>query len=306
MFQAVPGGFIPTQDKLYLIGALKLPEGASLDRTDAVVRRMSELALQTEGVASAVAFPGLNPMHFNNTPNTGTVFFGLEDFKTRRRSAEEITAELNMKFSGIQEAFGFAFQPPAMLGIGTGSGYSLFVQDRAGLGYGELQNAVQNALRGARPGTGHGLPVQLLPVQRAAARRPRRPRQGQGPGRSADRALRDAAGVSRLGVRQRLQPLRPHLAGDRAGRRRLPHDAEGIGRLRTRNERGEMVPIGSMVRVEQTYGPDPGAALQRLPGRRPDGRGRSAPAVLGPGHGGGRGCGAPGAARGHRASSGPT
>ncbi|WP_330970292.1 efflux RND transporter permease subunit, partial [Lysobacter sp. A3-1-A15] len=94
MFQAVPGGFIPTQDKLYLIGGVKLPEGASLARTDAVIRKMSRIALETEGVASAVAFPGLNALQFTNTPNTGTVFFGLKPFGERERSAAEINAEL--------------------------------------------------------------------------------------------------------------------------------------------------------------------------------------------------------------------
>src|SRR5690606_14572099 len=140
-----------------LIGGVKLPEGASLDRTEAAVRKLSALALATEGVENAVAFPGLNALQFNNTPNTGTVFFGLEEFATRTRSAAEIVAELNARFAGVQEAFGFAFMPPAILGIGTGSGYALYVQDRAGLGYGELHRAV-TSLSGALaqiPGMGY-------------------------------------------------------------------------------------------------------------------------------------------------------
>lgn len=74
MFKVVPGGFIPTQDKLYLIGGVKMPEGSSLARTDAVIRKMSEIGMNTEGVDYAVAFPGLNALQFTNTPNTGTVF----------------------------------------------------------------------------------------------------------------------------------------------------------------------------------------------------------------------------------------
>jgi multidrug efflux pump len=148
MFRAVPGGFIPTQDKLYLIGGVKLPEGASLDRTEAAVRKMSDMALQTEGVTGAVQFPGLNPLQFTNTPNAGTVFFNLGNFEERDRPAPEIVGELMGKFSTIQEGFIFAIMPPAILGIGTGSGFSLYVQDRTGLGYGELQNAVM-ALSGA-------------------------------------------------------------------------------------------------------------------------------------------------------------
>ena len=257
MFQAVPGGFIPTQDKLYLIGAVKLPEGASLDRTDAVVGRMSRLALETEGVASAVAFPGLNPMHFNNTPNAGTVFFGLEHFRSRSRSAEAIAAELNMKFSGIQEGFAFAFQPPAVLGIGTGSGYSLFVQDRAGLGHGELQHAVNN-LSGALaqvPGMGFPFSSYQSNVPQLDAH--------------VDRAKAKAQGVALTDLFETLQVyLGSAYVNDfnRFGRTwqviaqadaDFRTDAEDIGRLRTRNARGEMVPIASMVRIDQTYGPDP-------------------------------------------------
>src|SRR5262249_38079394 len=148
MFRSVPGGFIPTQDKLFLIGGVKLPEGASLDRTEAVVRKVTDLALSTEGGLNAVQFPGLNSLQFTNTPNTGTVFFTLGGFDERKRPAAEIVGELNGKLSQIKEAFGFAIMPPPILGIGTGSGFSLYVQDRAGLGYGELQQTI-GALSGA-------------------------------------------------------------------------------------------------------------------------------------------------------------
>ena len=100
MFQAVPGGFIPTQDKLYLMGGVKLPEGASLDRTNAVIRQMSEIALATDGVDSAIAFPGLNALQFTNTPNTGVVFLSLDAFRRspshregdQRRTQREVLA----------------------------------------------------------------------------------------------------------------------------------------------------------------------------------------------------------------------
>jgi multidrug efflux pump len=257
MFQLVPGGFIPTQDKLYLIGGVKLPEGASLDRTEAVVRKLGELALSTEGVQSAVAFPGLNAMQFNNTPNTGTVFLTLDDFAERRRGAAEITAELNMKFAGIQEAFAFAFMPPAILGIGTGSGYSLYVQDRAGLGYGELQNAV-TGLSGALsqvPGMGYPFSSYQSNVPQLDA--------------EVDRAKAKAQGVA---LTELFETLQVYLGSvyvndfNRFGRTwqviaqadaRFRTDAEDIGRLRTRNAAGEMVPIGSMVRLGPSYGPDP-------------------------------------------------
>lgn len=257
IFRVVPGGFIPTQDKMYLIGGVQLPQGSSLDRTEAVVRKVSEIAMATPGVSSAVAFPGLNAMQFNNTSNTGTIFFGLDDFRERRRSAEAITAELNGKLSEIQEAFGFAFMPPAVLGIGTGSGYSLYVQDRTGLGYGELQNAVQN-LSGAlsqTPGLGYPFSSYQSNVPQLDAR--------------VDRVRAKAQGVALTDLFETLQVyLGSAYVNDfnRFGRTyqviaqadspfRLTE--EHIANLRTRNDRGEMVPIGSMLHIEKGYGPDP-------------------------------------------------
>ncbi|MCE8033223.1 multidrug efflux RND transporter permease subunit [Halomonas sp. MCCC 1A11057] len=257
MFQMVPGGFIPTQDKMYLIGGAKLPEGASLDRTEAVIRRMTELALETEGVTSAVAFPGLNPLQFTNTPNTGTVFFGLDPFESRSRSAEEIVGELNGKFGAMQEAFSFAFTPPAILGIGSGSGFSLFIQDRAGLGYGELQQAVDGFSGALMQAPGMGYPITSY--------------QSNVPQLDlhVDRVKAKTQGVALTDLFETLQVyLGSVYVNDfnRFGRTwQVMAQADGdfrmdvanIDRLRTRNVYGEMVPIGSMIRIDQTFGPDP-------------------------------------------------
>ena len=91
-----------------------------------------------------VSFPGLNPLQFTNTPNSGVMFLTLEPFGQRHRTAKEINDELNQKIAGIQEGFTFALMPPPIQGLGNGSGYSLFVEDRANLGYGALQSAVQS------------------------------------------------------------------------------------------------------------------------------------------------------------------
>ncbi|MEG3192482.1 efflux RND transporter permease subunit [Lysobacter sp. D1-1-M9] len=257
MFQAVPGGFIPTQDKLYLIGGVKLPEGASLARTDAVIRKMSRIALETEGVASAVAFPGLNALQFTNTPNTGTVFFGLKPFGERERSAAEINAELNQKIADIQEGFAFSILPPPILGLGTGSGYSLFVQDRAGLGYGALQDAV-NGFSGAIAQT----PGMAFPISTYQANVPQLDLQ-------VDRVKAKAQGVPLTELFDTLQTyLGSAYVNDfnqfgRTWQVIAQADApfrdgvEDIANLRTRNAFGEMVPVGSMVAVGQTFGPDP-------------------------------------------------
>ncbi|MCW0345473.1 multidrug efflux RND transporter permease subunit OqxB27 [Pantoea ananatis] len=257
MFHAVPGGFIPTQDKLYLIGGVKMPEGSSLARTDEVIRQMSEIGLQTEGVAYAVAFPGLNALQFTNTPNSGTVFFGLKPFSERKQTAAQINAEINAKISRIQKGFGFSIMPPPILGLGQGSGYSLYVQDRAGLGYGALQTAI-NTLSGAVMQT----PGMHFPISSYQANVPQLEVQ-------VDRDKAKAQGVALTDLFSTLQTyLGSSYVNDfnRFGRTwRVMAQADGefrdsvedIANLRTRNDRGEMVPIGSMVHITTAYGPDP-------------------------------------------------
>ncbi|WP_262287693.1 MULTISPECIES: multidrug efflux RND transporter permease subunit OqxB [unclassified Pantoea] len=257
MFHTVPGGFIPTQDKLYLIGGVKMPEGSSLARTDEVIRKMSEIGMQTEGVAYAVAFPGLNALQFTNTPNSGTVFFGLKPFNERKHTAAEINAEINAKIAQIQQGFGFSIMPPPILGLGQGSGYSLYVQDRAGLGYGALQTAI-NTMSGAIMQT----PGMHFPISSYQANVPQLDVQ-------VDRDKAKAQGVSLTDLFSTLQTyLGSSYVNDfnRFGRTwRVMAQADGdfrdsvedIANLRTRNDRGEMVPIGSMVNITTTYGPDP-------------------------------------------------
>jgi multidrug efflux pump len=257
MFRAVPGGFIPTQDKLYLIGGVKLPEGSSLDRTDKVVRKLTKMALETKGVSHAVEFPGLNPLQFTNTSNLATIFYALDGFDARKRPATEIVAELNRKFSAVPEAFAFAIMPPAVLGIGTGSGFSLFIEDRAGNGYGELQNAVQGFSGALSSVHGLGYPITSY--------------QANVPQLVAE-VDRDKAKAQSVSLTELYGTLGVYLGSsyvndfNRFGRTYqviaqadgpFRDELEDIGQLRTRNQFGEMVPIGSMASVKQTYGPDP-------------------------------------------------
>ena len=257
MFKAVPGGFIPTQDKLYLIGGVKMPEGASLERTDAMIRKMSAIGLGVDGVSDAIAFPGLNALQFTNTPNTGTVFFALKPLNERTRTAASINAEINAKISQLQEGFAFSIMPPPILGLGQGSGYSLYIQDRAGLGYGALQTAI-NTMSGAimqTPGMGFPISSYQANVPQLDAK--------------IDRDKAKAQGVS---LDELFSTLQTYLGSsyindfNRYGRTwKVMAQADGpyrqsvedIANLRTRNDKGEMVPIGSMLNITTTYGPDP-------------------------------------------------
>lgn len=257
MFKAVPGGFIPTQDKMYLIGGVKMPEGASLERTDAMIRKMSAIGLSVDGVSDSVAFPGLNALQFTNTPNTGTVFFALKPLSERTRSAVAINAEINAKISQLQEGFAFSIMPPPILGLGQGSGYSLYIQDRAGLGYGALQTAINTMSGGIMQTPGMGFPISSY--------------QANVPQLDAkiDRDKAKAQGVS---LDELFSTLQVYLGSsyvndfNRYGRTyKVLAQADGpyrqsiedISNLRTRNDKGEMVPIGSMVNITTTYGPDP-------------------------------------------------
>ena len=257
MFKAVPAGFIPTQDKMYLIAGVKLPEGASIERTDALLRKVADIAMHTEGVAHVIAFPGLNALQFTNTPNTGVVFLPLKPFSERHRSALEINAELNRKVSALGEGMAFAFMPPPILGLGNGNGYQLFVEDRAGLGYGALQQAV-----GALQGAVSQVPGMSYPIGTYQANVPQLDAE-------VDRTKAKAQGVALTDLFDTLQTyLGSAYVNDfnqfgRTWQVIAQADApfraseEDIGNLRTRNARGEMVPIGSMVTVKRSYGPDP-------------------------------------------------
>ena len=257
MFKTVPGGFIPTQDKLYLIGGVKMPEGSSLERTDAVIRKMSAIGLSVDGVTDAVSFPGLNALQFTNTPNTGTVFFALESLSTRTRSAAQINAEINAKISQIQEGFAFSIMPPPILGIGQGSGYSLYIQDRAGLGYGALQTAI-NTMSGAimqTPGMGFPISSYQANVPQLDAKIDRDKAKAQGvPLNALFSTLQTYLGSSYINDFNRYGRTWKVMAQADG---QFRDSVEDIANLRTRNDKGEMVPIGSMVSISTTYGPDP-------------------------------------------------
>ncbi|MDR2290485.1 MAG: multidrug efflux RND transporter permease subunit SdeB [Serratia marcescens] len=257
MFKTVPGGFIPTQDKLYLIGGVKMPEGASLERTDAVIRKMSAIGLSVDGVTDAVAFPGLNALQFTHTPNTGTVFFALESLSTRTRTAAQINAEINARISQIQEGFAFSIMPPPILGIGQGSGYSLYVQDRGGLGYGALQTAI-NTMSGAimqTPGMGFPISSYQANVPQLDAKIDRDKAKAQGvPLNALFSTLQTYLGSSYINDFNRYGRTWKVMAQADG---QFRDSVEDIANLRTRNDKGEMVPIGSMVSIGTTYGPDP-------------------------------------------------
>jgi hydrophobe/amphiphile efflux-1 (HAE1) family protein len=134
---AVPAGLIPQLDRGYFIVAFQLPPGSSLDRTDAVVKRASDILQARPGVKDSVAFVGLDGATFTNAPNTGVIFVSLKDFEERKKeklTTQGILGDLRGQMFGIGEAFVLVIEPPAVPGIGTGGGLKGYVQDRGGRG----------------------------------------------------------------------------------------------------------------------------------------------------------------------------
>lgn len=258
-FTKVPSGFIPTQDKQYLFAALQLPEGATLKRTEAAMRRMGEMALATPGVESVVQFPGLNAVHFVNTSNAGLMFVGITPSDQREVSAAEIAGSLNAQFSSIQDGLAFALLPPPVLGLGNSAGVETYVQDRSAAGYGELNNQVQ-ALTGALRGTPGFDPYAVyssfqanVPQLDASVDRIKAKEQGLALTEiyAALQVYLGSAYVNDFNLFGRTYSV--YAQADAAFR----DEVADIARIKVRNMAGQMVPIGSVVEVKSSFGPDP-------------------------------------------------
>ena len=255
----VPRGFVPAQDKSYLVAFAQLPDAATLDRTESVIRKMSEIALKEPGVANAVAFPGLSINGFVNASNAGIVFVTLkpeEERKGKNLSAGAIVQSLNMKYAGIQEAFVAIFPPPPVQGLGTVGGFKLYVEDRDGSGFEELYSQVQNAMSEGRKrpelaGLFSSFQVSVPQIDA-----------------NVDRERAKTYGVDLTELFDTLQIYLGSLYVNdfnRFGRTyqvnvqaesKFRTQPEQIPRLYTRNARGEMVPLGSLVSIKRGYGPE--------------------------------------------------
>ncbi len=259
LFTTVPGGFVPAQDKQYLIGFAQLPDAATLDRTEDVIRRMSEIAMEQEGVEHAIAFPGLSINGFTNSSNAGIVFATLTDFEERKSpelSGDAIAMQLNQKFGTIQDAFIAMFSPPPVQGLGTTGGFKLQIEDRAGLGYQALDAANKAFLAKAyqTPELAGLFSSFQINVPQLYA--------------DLDRTKAEQLGVSVTDVFETLQIYLGSLyvndfnAFGRTYSVRVQADAQyrahadDIGKLKVRSATGQMIPLSALLKVEATTGPE--------------------------------------------------
>jgi hydrophobe/amphiphile efflux-1 (HAE1) family protein len=137
-FTATPTGFIPAQDQSYLIVALQLPPGASLQRTDDVLAQVQKVALANSATKGTVAFGGLDGATFSNAPNAAAMYVTLDPQSTRK-SADDVANELRGAFSSISAANILVIPPPPVSGIGTGGGFKMLIEDRSGAGLAALE-----------------------------------------------------------------------------------------------------------------------------------------------------------------------
>jgi multidrug efflux pump len=260
LFARIPAGFVPAPDKQYLIGVAQLPAGASLDRTEAVIREMSEIALKVPGIVDSVAFPGLSIAGFSAAPNEGIVFFGLEGFDKRTgadKSKDAIVGKVNGAIQQIQGARMFVIPPPPVEGIGAAGGFKVQVQDRAGLGEQALYGAVWGTLGQiyGNPQSPIGTPFSTydinVPQLYAAVDRTKAKQMGVQLGDIYDTLQINLGSLYVNDFTKFGKTYQVIVQADAPFR----SDAESITALKTRNAAGQMVPLSSLMHVDPTFGP---------------------------------------------------
>jgi multidrug efflux pump len=259
MFQIVPGGFVPAQDKGYFIVNVQMPQGASLERTDVVVRQVQEIAAEVPGVAHSIAMPGYSALVGTNLSNTGALWLVLDPFEERKGhadvSAPSIFLELRRRFAAIQEAELTVFGAPPVDGIGSTGGFKLQVKDLASAGLPALAEGLTEltAAAAADPRIAFtfssfsiGQPQLFLDIDREKAKAQRV---------SLDDVNRTLQGyLGSLYVNDFSFQNRSWQVNLQADPQQRLH-VEDIGRLEVRNAEGQRVPLSTLVAVRETAGP---------------------------------------------------
>ncbi len=257
--KAVPGGFIPDEDKGFLFVSVELPEGAALQRTDALLQQVESIVCNTRGVRSAVGLAGMNILNSLNFPNAALMFVGLEDWEQRKAPelhASALAREWNKRFAAIPGARVFAFGPPPLPGYGNISGFTIQMQDRSGGSTQQLQAYIRQltAAVAKRPEIGRisttfnaATPQVKVDLDREKARKL---------GVPVDSAFQTMqAYLSGLYVNDFVRFGRVYKVFLQA-EPRFTSRPDDIGKLYVRNTSGQMVPLNTLVTVGQMSGPN--------------------------------------------------
>ncbi|MGQ3165186.1 MAG: efflux RND transporter permease subunit [Hydrogenophaga sp.] len=259
LFKAVPSGFVPAQDKQYLIGFAQLPDGATLDRTEDVIQRMGEITKQNPNVEDAIAYPGLSINGITNRSNSGIVFATLKPFAERRRADQSggaVAGQLNQAYGAIQDAFIVMFPPPPVAGLGTTGGFKLQLEDKASLGYDAMDTAVKAfmakayqtpELAGMFTSWQVNVPQLYADIDRTKAR------QLGVPVTDIFDTMQIYLGslyVNDFNQFGRTYSVRAQADAPYRAR------AEDVGLLKVRSNSGEMVPLSALMKVNSSFGPE--------------------------------------------------
>jgi len=258
-FATVPKGFIPEQDKGYLAIVAQLPDGASMERTTALMAQVEVIARETKGVAHTINIPGFSFLNGLSMSNAAAMFLTLDPFEERKRDPERsipaILGKLRGRLAGLTDGLVLVFGAPPVEGIGNTGGFKVMLLDTGNRGLEALQGAADNITRAgsAQPGL-----VGLFSTFRVS-----QPQLYL----EVDRTKAKSAGVPLSAV---FDALQSYLGGAYAndftfeGRNwqvtvqadaAFRDKAESIGRLKVRNADGNMLPLASVLTVKVVTGP---------------------------------------------------
>lgn len=257
-FTTTPKGFIPNQDQSYLVNIIQLPAGSSLARTDKVMRRAVEIALATPGVVHAVPIAGLDAATFTNAPNSAAIFVLLAPFADRAKqglTAQVLKAELQKRLGVLQEGLVLVIEPPPVRGIGNAGGFKMMIQDRSGAGPKALEEATADMVQAASKVPGMVGMFSLFNTRTpnifADIDRVRAQMLGV-PSDRVNEALQVYLGSAFVNEFNFLgRTFRVTAQADAPYR----DDISDIAQIKVRNDKGLMVPIGSVASFRYDTGP---------------------------------------------------
>ncbi len=258
LFKITPTGFLPTEDQGAVFGEVQLPEGASINRTDAVAKRVEEIIRKTPGVASVTTAVGYSLLDGLSRSNSALLVVTLKPFEERQSAAESATgiiARLNREFQAIREANVFAYNLPPIIGLGTGSGFEYQLLSQTGASPVDLAAVARGLVFAANQD-----PALSTVFTTYAANTPQL-------FLDIDREKAQTLGVEVSSIFNALQSVLGSLyindfnlfgrtwqvniqgeAADRSG-------VDDIFRINVRNAKGEMVPMRAFADVRVVLGP---------------------------------------------------
>jgi HAE1 family hydrophobic/amphiphilic exporter-1 len=257
-FTRLPTGFLPIEDQGYLMANVQLPNAASLERTREVLNKIDRILEQTPGIRNWVSLGGYSLIDGTNASNAATVFIVMDPWEERSDpslSQEAILANLQGRFSQIQEAIAFAFPPPAINGLGNTGGFQMQLQDRGGVGLDELQKMVQEIIQDGNAQSGLAnlnstfrvdVPQLFAEVDRTKAKTLNIPLDKVFGTLQAYLGSAYVNDFNKFGRTWQVKVQADHQF------RIEPND---IRRLDVRDGDGNMVPIGTLIEVKGTLGP---------------------------------------------------